>query len=467
MVVFSMYIINKAGGLIYQRDFGKYREPFQMRLMTASTPSSENGVSGEDIGEIKSSTTGSRKSAHLTSLKPTKDTSNALILDSYRSSVDSAALFDQLVFNQGSKSCGTPSSSTPMTPTQQVSTSVSATILQQQKEDKKQEPSEIVQPTADSQQQQQDKSVDSLEQTNSVATPQNNDELLDPSVTPVTKKEEPSTTVTVVDNGATIVKDENGDQWQEQEDDLETFDSETETDADFLLPFSKVETFDNEDFDLEDLLAFSELAEMENYEPNVDEQQLELYRTKLPRFFDFDPNVEDRKKKLITLLFNMLHPYNGLDRARGKSTNRKATIFSGVSPLQYQEFKKFSVEEAGKLIYRVFTEWWKLKNATNIVLRDGMTPEQQYNTIFSNIEQILKTNTALLHDLKMDFKMHYPKNHFPSIFKKILPFLKVYTVYVNNYEKANELVEELIARNPKFNEYVESVYKKKGVTLVC
>ncbi|KAG2392464.1 hypothetical protein C9374_012716 [Naegleria lovaniensis] len=502
-----------------------------------STPNHEEEEEAKSVSTPSSS--GARKSAHLTSLKPTKDTSNALILGSYRSSFDSAALFDQLVFNQG-KSVGTATTAT--TTTTRATSSVSSTPMTPSHEQKTTDT--ILDEMMVAEQQQQTKEDQQpVEDQQAVVS----EAVLDPSVTPVldtkeavdSNKKEEERVVTPSDVPKT------DDVWQEQEDDLETFDAETETDADFILPFSKVETFDNEDFDIEDLLALSELAEMENYEPNVDQQQLELYRTKLPHFFDFDPNIDDRKKRLlhhITLqhaarkLVNVGADYDlklaiqqGLDRARGKQTNRKATIFSGVSPLQYQEFKKFSVEEAGKLIYRVFTEWWKLKkfvnylrvapefkqqrlrqsclkeilstersyvnqletlyydfylpmkknnfaiftnyqtgpnvSATNIVLRDGLTPEMQYNTIFSNIEQILKTNTALLHDLEMDWKMHWPKNHFPSIFKKILPFLKVYTVYVNNYEKANELVEELILRNPKFNEFVETVYEKKGVTL--
>ncbi|KAF0978426.1 hypothetical protein FDP41_002246 [Naegleria fowleri] len=508
----------------------------------SSTRESSNNEEESKSVSTHSSSSSARKSAHLTSLKPTKDTSNALILGSYRSYLDSASLFDQLVFNhQGSKNSGITTTTTATTTTS-TATSTTTTSVSPSHEEKTSTISERLQENGaiiveQSQQKTQDNQPVEKEVVSEAfpsVTPvlDNTNE----AVSPVNKKEEKATPSTLP---------KTGDMWQEQEDDLETFDAETETDADFILPFSKLETFENEDFDLEDLLALSELAEMENYEPNVDQQQLELYKTKLPHFFDFDPNIDERKKRLlhhITLqhaarklvdvgadYYLKLAIQQGLDRARGKQTNRKATIFSGVSPLKYQDFKKFSVEEAGKLIYRVFTEWWKLKkfvnylrvapefkqqrlrqsclkeilstersyvnqletlyydfflpmkknnfaifnhyqsgpniNATNIVLRDGLTPEMQYNSIFSNIEQILKTNTALLHDLEMDWKMHWPKNHFPSIFKKILPFLKVYTVYVNNYEKANELVEELILRNPKFNEFVESVYEKKGVTL--
>ena len=468
--------------------------------------------------------------ALLQNLKPTKDTSKTLILNSVRSR-DSAAIFDQLVESNTipnkSQSATTPRDDHTSSPRDFTVQSVPIVL--------EQPPEKVI--------------VE--EQPFIIKDVIIEESPVDVAAEPVIEKkpEEPIIEPVVQEKEAVVPNLK--DQYAEQEDDLETFDAETETDADYIMPFSRQETFDNNDFDLEDLLLLSEMEGIDlgdmQYEPNVDDQLIEIYKSKhpLPNFFNFDQNTDQRKKKLlqhITLqhaakkLVDVGKDYDlklaiqqGLAKARGKLTNRKATIFSDVSPLQYQAFKKYSVEEAGKVIYRAFTDWWTLKqffnymktapeykqarlrqhclkeilstersyvaqletlyydffvpmkknhysifshyssapniSASNVVSRDQLSSEDQFKIIFSNIEQILKTNTALLHDLEMDFKIHYPRNHFPSIYKKILPFLKVYTVYVNNYDKANELVEELTLRNSKFAEFLDSVYEKKGVTL--
>ncbi|EFC41451.1 rhoGEF domain-containing protein [Naegleria gruberi] len=496
----------------------------------------------------------------IQNIKPTKDTSNALILASYRSSMDSAAIFDQLVYHNntnissliGGGGASSSSNNTPTTPGGSNKKAVKKVVKKVVPTVEQTIPiiEENAKSTPDGSVEQQpiipDNTVQQMEvkePTEAVTEKPVEEPKIDAQLDTVHLNDDvTSTRKTISIDSRVRVAPE--DPWAgDEEEDLETFD--TETDGDFVLEHSTRETFDNSEFDLEELLAMADMEEMASYEPNVDSQQIEIYKTKLPHFFHFDAASDDRKNKLLhhialqhaaRKLVNVGADYDlklaiqqGLDKTRGKVVNRKATIFSGVSPLQYQDFKKFSVEEAGKLVSRAFADWWKLKKfvnymktapefkqqrlrqnclkeilstersyvnqletlyydfflpmkknnfaifnhynpapnitASNVVSRDGLTPEEQYNIIFSNIEQILKTNTALLHDLEMDYKMHYPKNHFPSIFKKILPFLKVYTVYVNNYDKANELVEELSLRNPKFNELLESVYNKKSVTL--
>ncbi|KAL9644969.1 hypothetical protein ABK040_004462 [Willaertia magna] len=56
MVIFSMYILNKAGGLIYQRDFGKYAEFVQIekqiaefQLQNPNSPPPPNKYAGKFV----------------------------------------------------------------------------------------------------------------------------------------------------------------------------------------------------------------------------------------------------------------------------------------------------------------------------------------------------------------------------------------------------------------------------------
>ncbi|EFC37339.1 rhoGEF domain-containing protein [Naegleria gruberi] len=93
----------------------------------------------------------------------------------------------------------------------------------------------------------------------------------------------------------------------------------------------------------------------------------------------------------------------------------------------------------------------------------GILKKEVYNTLFSNIEQIYKINNTLLHDWENEYNTNYPFVNIGKAFSQISPFLKAYTIYINNFDKAQEMFEKLREKDKRFKEYLTECYKNKLV----
>eukprot|EP01125_Pyxidicula_operculata_P008325 TRINITY_DN2802_c0_g1_i5.p1 TRINITY_DN2802_c0_g1~~TRINITY_DN2802_c0_g1_i5.p1 ORF type:complete len:1190 (+),score=298.97 TRINITY_DN2802_c0_g1_i5:430-3570(+) len=77
-------------------------------------------------------------------------------------------------------------------------------------------------------------------------------------------------------------------------------------------------------------------------------------------------------------------------------------------------------------------------------LDKSIVPPEQLRAIFSNVEVIHKYNTLILNQLKKRMQNWYTeKMQIGDIFMKFVDFLKVYTSYVNNYNKSFMILTEL------------------------
>eukprot|EP01120_Amphizonella_sp_Union-15-10_P011759 TRINITY_DN5072_c0_g1_i1.p1 TRINITY_DN5072_c0_g1~~TRINITY_DN5072_c0_g1_i1.p1 ORF type:complete len:634 (+),score=106.91 TRINITY_DN5072_c0_g1_i1:91-1902(+) len=87
------------------------------------------------------------------------------------------------------------------------------------------------------------------------------------------------------------------------------------------------------------------------------------------------------------------------------------------------------------------------------------------NTIFSNVESILKFHQTLLH--KLEKRMKKWKERDPNtqllgkMFNRLLPFLKIYTAYCSNYENALQTVFKYQSSSEEFNAFIEHRVKSK------
>ncbi|KAF0972814.1 hypothetical protein FDP41_009063 [Naegleria fowleri] len=91
----------------------------------------------------------------------------------------------------------------------------------------------------------------------------------------------------------------------------------------------------------------------------------------------------------------------------------------------------------------------------------GVLRKETTTTLFSNIEQIYQINHTLLNDWEREFQLHYPFIQIGSAFSQICPFLKAYTIYINNFDKAQETFEKLRDKDKKFKEYLQECYRNK------
>ncbi|KAG2385615.1 hypothetical protein C9374_003430 [Naegleria lovaniensis] len=91
----------------------------------------------------------------------------------------------------------------------------------------------------------------------------------------------------------------------------------------------------------------------------------------------------------------------------------------------------------------------------------GVLRKETSTTLFSNIEQIYQINHTLLNDWEREFEMHYPFIQIGSAFSQICPFLKAYTIYINNFDKAQETFEKLRDKDKKFKEFLHECYRKQ------
>eukprot|EP00026_Physarum_polycephalum_P003053 Phypoly_transcript_03062.p1 GENE.Phypoly_transcript_03062~~Phypoly_transcript_03062.p1 ORF type:complete len:830 (+),score=140.31 Phypoly_transcript_03062:3-2492(+) len=92
---------------------------------------------------------------------------------------------------------------------------------------------------------------------------------------------------------------------------------------------------------------------------------------------------------------------------------------------------------------------------------DRILTVEEINSIFSNVELILSLNRALLTDLKELMHDWEDTKSVGEIFVKIIPFLKIYTEYVNNHDAALGIIDHLTAKNADFRNFVERTQTDK------
>jgi hypothetical protein len=94
---------------------------------------------------------------------------------------------------------------------------------------------------------------------------------------------------------------------------------------------------------------------------------------------------------------------------------------------------------------------------------------RQMTEIFSNIHDIIQVNTELLRQLE-DRMAAFDQNQrcLGDVFMKLSPFLKIYSVYVKNYQNAMRLVGEYEKKNSAFGQLLSETLKSqnsKGLSL--
>jgi len=83
------------------------------------------------------------------------------------------------------------------------------------------------------------------------------------------------------------------------------------------------------------------------------------------------------------------------------------------------------------------------------------------SVLFSNIEQIYQINSTLLSDWEREY-IKYPFVQVGKAFSQISPFLKAYTIYINNFDKAQDTFEKLREKDKRFKEYLMECYRNKA-----
>lgn len=80
---------------------------------------------------------------------------------------------------------------------------------------------------------------------------------------------------------------------------------------------------------------------------------------------------------------------------------------------------------------------------------DLMSPEQ-YQAVFGQVNMIHSLNAELLHELEADL------DNVARAFKRIAPFLKLYSVYAFDYNRAQLILQELTEKNAAFKRFLEA-----------
>jgi hypothetical protein len=85
--------------------------------------------------------------------------------------------------------------------------------------------------------------------------------------------------------------------------------------------------------------------------------------------------------------------------------------------------------------------------------REDLVTAVQAKSIFSQVDIILKYNLLLYTDLQKRME-EGRDSKIADIFLRFTDFLKIYTVYVNNYTTAFSTIRECM-KNPKFSLFIE------------
>ncbi|GMH99617.1 hypothetical protein TrST_g10794 [Triparma strigata] len=82
-------------------------------------------------------------------------------------------------------------------------------------------------------------------------------------------------------------------------------------------------------------------------------------------------------------------------------------------------------------------------------------PPATQSALFSNIETLFKFNTEFLKALETDAASNPDGNRrIGKIFKQFAPFFKMFTLYLNNFEKAMELHTNLMLSNAQYRDFI-------------
>lgn len=88
--------------------------------------------------------------------------------------------------------------------------------------------------------------------------------------------------------------------------------------------------------------------------------------------------------------------------------------------------------------------------------------QKDNETIFSNVETIHQIHERLLEDLKNLILANRTTDgshqSFGDLLKGFVPFLKMYTVYINGFNEANKKMKRLQERSKKFNAFLKVTY---------
>eukprot|EP01105_Mastigella_eilhardi_P002739 TRINITY_DN1350_c3_g1_i1.p1 TRINITY_DN1350_c3_g1~~TRINITY_DN1350_c3_g1_i1.p1 ORF type:complete len:717 (+),score=185.48 TRINITY_DN1350_c3_g1_i1:47-2197(+) len=86
--------------------------------------------------------------------------------------------------------------------------------------------------------------------------------------------------------------------------------------------------------------------------------------------------------------------------------------------------------------------------------RPDVVAPDAVETIFSNIEAVLQVNHQLMADLEERLKDWGPTHLLGDLFLKLIPFLRIYSVYTSNYDKSNVLYTDLREHNSAFLAFI-------------
>lgn len=80
--------------------------------------------------------------------------------------------------------------------------------------------------------------------------------------------------------------------------------------------------------------------------------------------------------------------------------------------------------------------------------------KQQLVTIFQNVEILLNFHSTLYKDLSERMKTWTPRKEIADIFITMVPFMKMYTQYVSNFDDSRKELTEL-REHKAFTEFLE------------
>lgn len=84
---------------------------------------------------------------------------------------------------------------------------------------------------------------------------------------------------------------------------------------------------------------------------------------------------------------------------------------------------------------------------------DSLLSQDLVTTLFSNLEQLIDFNRQLLADLRK--VGHETEESMAEVIAKTAPFLKMYSLYINNFDRANEKLEQIL-HNPTMAAFIRA-----------
>jgi len=135
----------------------------------------------------------------------------------------------------------------------------------------------------------------------------------------------------------------------------------------------------------------------------------------------------------------------------------------------YLQRKKYLKHHSGqgtrdKIAEEILSTERKYVNAMGVCIRVFLEPletqkklitQDEIRFIFSDIRPIHFFNTKLAEDLAERLGNWSPTQCIGDIFLKLMEFMKVYKLYVQNYSRSLTLLDKLQRKNPKFSKFLE------------